>query len=115
MTGKGDPRELGVVCDGTSFSSSPYLHEVHLQWGQRMDGAGEESENYQNSSLMEHHPVQNVSWVELNTFKKLGRKIIGDSAGRDRRGSGVYCGESGYTPSSAQHQHITPVRSEGEA
>lgn len=42
--------------------------------GRRMDGAGEESENYQNSSLIEHHQVQNVSWVELNTFKKLGRK-----------------------------------------
>lgn len=40
VSGKGNPRKLGVVFDGTSFSSSPCLYEVH--YGGAEDGWGQE-------------------------------------------------------------------------
>lgn len=79
-------------------SPLPLAYMKFIMAGQRMDGAREESGNFQNLRLMEQCQVQNVPCVDLSTFKKLGRQFRRDSHGRDRLGSGVYYGESVCTP-----------------
>lgn len=62
----------------------------NMMVGAGIDGIREASEKCQDSGFTEQYQIQSVFGIELNTSKKLGRKITGDYDGRNRPGTCMY-------------------------